>query len=49
MALTLEAAWPAAVVDHFKKVGYEVKAGPGANLSAIERDPGTGELRSASR
>ena len=28
--LTLEAAWPAAVTDHFKEAGYAVKAGPGA-------------------
>jgi gamma-glutamyltranspeptidase/glutathione hydrolase len=49
LTLSLEAAWPPAVVDHFKKVGYEVKAGPGANLSAVERDPGTGTVRSANR
>ena len=49
LALTLEAAWPAAVADHFKQVGYDVKTGPGATLHAIERDPGTGVLRTASR
>ena len=49
LALALEAAWPAAVADHFKKVGYDVKAGPGATLSAIERDPATGAARAASR
>jgi gamma-glutamyltranspeptidase/glutathione hydrolase len=49
LTLTLEAAWPVAVVDHFKRVGYAVRTGPGANLSAIERDPATGELRSAAR
>ena len=37
------------VADHFKKVGYDVKAGPGATLSAIERDPATGAVRAASR
>ncbi len=47
--LTLEAAWPAAVVDHFKAVGYTVRTGPGATLIAIERDPATGVVRSASR
>ena len=49
LALTLEAPWPAAVVEHFKKVGYEVKTGPAAILSAIERDPRAGTLRSAMR
>ena len=49
LALSLEATWPAAVGDHFKKVGYEVKTGGGASLSAIERDPATGVLRTASR
>ena len=36
--LVMEAAWPAAVVDRFKAVGYVVKAGAGAFASAIERD-----------
>jgi gamma-glutamyltranspeptidase/glutathione hydrolase len=49
LALTLEAAWPAPVKDHFKAIGYEVKTGPGANLNAIERDPTSGELRTAAR
>ena len=39
LALTLAAAWPEAVADHFKKVGYDVKTGPGAANVAIERDP----------
>jgi gamma-glutamyltranspeptidase / glutathione hydrolase len=47
--LSLEASWPAAAVDHFKRVGYTVKTGPGASLSAIERDPATGEAQSAAR
>jgi gamma-glutamyltranspeptidase/glutathione hydrolase len=47
--LTLEASWPAAVSDHFRRVGYVVKPGGGANLSAIERDAGSGELRTAAR
>jgi gamma-glutamyltranspeptidase/glutathione hydrolase len=47
--LTLEAGWSPSVVDHFRKVGYAVKAGPGASLNAIERDAATGELRSAAR
>src|SRR5207237_4013061 len=41
--LVLEASWPAAVSDHFKRVGYAVKPGGGASLSAIERDAGSGE------
>jgi gamma-glutamyltranspeptidase / glutathione hydrolase len=49
LALTLEKEWPAAVVDRFKAVGYPVKAGTGAVLSAIERDPATGGLTAAGR
>ena len=49
LALALEAGWPAAVREHFKTVGYAPTAGPGASLSAIERDPGTGATRAASR
>jgi gamma-glutamyltranspeptidase/glutathione hydrolase len=47
--VTAEAAWPAAVTDYLKGLGYEVKTGPGASLHAIERDPATGELRAAAR
>jgi gamma-glutamyltranspeptidase/glutathione hydrolase len=49
LALTLEASWPAAVVERFKQAGYAVKTGPGASLNAIERDPATGELKAAAR
>ena len=45
----MEAAWPAAVTDYFKQVGYTVRAGAGATLNAIERDPSAGTLTSASR
>jgi gamma-glutamyltranspeptidase/glutathione hydrolase len=46
--LTLEASWPAAVPEYFKKIGYAVKPGGGASLSAIERDP-SGQLQTAAR
>jgi len=49
LALTLEAAWPAAVKERFERAGYAVKPGGGASLSAIERDPKSGELASAAR
>ena len=49
LALALEDAWPAAVTEHFKKVGYTVRNGVGATLNAIERDPKAGALDSASR
>lgn len=48
-ALILEASWPAAVSEHLKDVGYELKPGPGATVHAIERDVRTGELRTAAR
>lgn len=48
-ALILEASWPAAVNEHLKSVGYELKPGPGATLHTIERDPKDGELRAVAR
>jgi gamma-glutamyltranspeptidase/glutathione hydrolase len=48
-ALSLEAAWPAAVSDYLKAVGYDVKTGPGAVLNAIERDSASGEVHAAAR
>jgi gamma-glutamyltranspeptidase/glutathione hydrolase len=47
--LALEAAWPEAVVDRFKRAGYAVRTGPAASLSAIERDAATGGLTPAAR
>ena len=47
--LSLEAAWPPEVVDYLKRIGYSVRTGPGANLSAIARDLATGGLQSAMR
>lgn len=49
LELTLEKTWPDAVVDQLKRAGYAVRTGVGANLNAVERDPLTGELRSAAR
>ena len=36
-------------VDDLKKVGYVVKAGPGATVQAVAFDPKTGTSRGASR
>ena len=47
--LVCEAAWPKPVTRHLVEVGYAVKAGAGATLSAIERDPVTGAVQSAMR
>ena len=47
-SFTGPAAWPAATVEHFKKLGYTTRTGPGASLSAIERDA-AGAVRSAAR
>lgn len=49
LSLLLEASWPAATADRLKEVGYAVKAGTGATLNAIERDPATGALTPAAR
>jgi gamma-glutamyltranspeptidase / glutathione hydrolase len=49
LLLTLEAAWPTSVTDHFKQLGYILRTAPAASLNAIERDPSAGTLSSASR
>jgi gamma-glutamyltranspeptidase/glutathione hydrolase len=49
LMLTLEKDWPESVPDHFKKIGYTLKTGTGATLSAIERDPKSGALLVATR
>jgi gamma-glutamyltranspeptidase/glutathione hydrolase len=47
--LTLEAKWPAADNEFFKKLGYRVKRGPSAFVTAVSFDPKTGACRAAAR
>jgi gamma-glutamyltranspeptidase/glutathione hydrolase len=47
--LTMEPGWNEGVKDHLKGIGYELKSGAVASLNAIERDPKSGELTTASR
>jgi gamma-glutamyltranspeptidase/glutathione hydrolase len=47
--LTLEKDWPPAVAGRFKQLGYAVKVGGAATLSAIERDPRTGVVQAERR
>jgi gamma-glutamyltranspeptidase/glutathione hydrolase len=47
LSLTLEAAWPASIADHFKQLGYGVRTAPAASLNAIERDPSAGTISTA--
>src|SRR5262245_48089904 len=49
LSLLVEKEWPETVTDRLKEVGYAMKAGTGAMLSAIERDSATGDLRAAAR
>jgi gamma-glutamyltranspeptidase/glutathione hydrolase len=49
LELTLEKTWPAAEVKELTRIGFVTKAGPGAVLHAIERDPRSGALASAGR
>jgi gamma-glutamyltranspeptidase/glutathione hydrolase len=48
-SLILEKDWPADVMDHLKKVGYTIRIGGVANLSAIERDTRSGTVHEARR
>jgi gamma-glutamyltranspeptidase/glutathione hydrolase len=47
--LTLERTWSAATVDSFKKIGYPVKTGASARVSAVSYDPRTGACQAAGR
>lgn len=49
LALTLEKAWPAEEAEYFKSVGYDVKTGPSAKVSATAFDPATKSCRGVSR
>jgi gamma-glutamyltranspeptidase/glutathione hydrolase len=47
--LEFETAWPAAELAALASMGYKVKTGPCATLSAVSFDPKTGESRAAMR
>jgi gamma-glutamyltranspeptidase/glutathione hydrolase len=47
--VTLEKSWPADTLKRLKEIGFVIKAGPGAVLHAIERDPRSGALTAAAR
>src|SRR5207248_2330095 len=45
----VEARCPAEVADYFQKIGYTVKRGPGATVSAVAFDPQSRTAEAASR
>ncbi len=47
--LTLENTWPLADAEFLQTLGYTVKSGAGAVISAVSFDPKTGECRAAQR
>ena len=49
LQLGLDKDWPAAQVNYFKKIGYQVKNQTGAFVSAAVIDPVTGQLDAKSR
>jgi gamma-glutamyltranspeptidase/glutathione hydrolase len=49
MDLTLEGKWPAAELGFFKTMGYRVKKGASAYVSAVAFDPKDGKCRSSAR
>jgi gamma-glutamyltranspeptidase/glutathione hydrolase len=49
MDVSVEPKWPEDEVTYLGKVGYRVKRGPSAVVSAVFRDPKSGECRTAMR
>lgn len=49
LELTLERTWPEADAEHFRAIGYAVKAGAGAIVQALYFDPQTRAYRAAAR
>jgi gamma-glutamyltranspeptidase / glutathione hydrolase len=49
LQLRMEASFQLETIERLKRMGYTIRTGPAANLSAIERDPKTGALQSAAR
>ena len=47
--LTVEREYPEQTVDYLKQIGFEVKPGPTALVSAVYREPKSGETRAALR
>jgi gamma-glutamyltranspeptidase/glutathione hydrolase len=47
--LFLSQGWPDAHTAYFKRIGYDVRTAGGALISAVARDPGTGEIQAGSR
>jgi gamma-glutamyltranspeptidase/glutathione hydrolase len=47
--VTLEKGWPEVEVRKLKEIGFVVKAGPGAVLHAIEREPRSGRITASAR
>jgi gamma-glutamyltranspeptidase/glutathione hydrolase len=49
LALVCESTWPKSATDRFATLGYTVRTGTAASLSALERDGASGSLESAAR
>jgi gamma-glutamyltranspeptidase/glutathione hydrolase len=47
--LTVEAKWPVEEQEYLKTLGYTIKTGPGAVVSAVSMDPKTGQISAAWR
>lgn len=49
LKLTLEARWPAAEIAHLKSIGYQIRIGASAFVSAATFDPASGSCSAAAR
>ncbi len=47
--VSVEKNWPEAEIDYFKSIGFKVRTGLSAYVSAVSFDPRTGERHAASR
>jgi gamma-glutamyltranspeptidase/glutathione hydrolase len=49
LEVVMEKTWPAESTDYLRNLGYTIKAGDGATMSAVYCDPVSGESRGAMR
>ena len=49
LEVVMDRSWPPGPADYLRGLGFTIKAGEGATMSAVYRDPETGESRAAMR
>jgi hypothetical protein len=49
LEVSVEKNWPEAEIEYLKSIGFKVRTGLGAYVSAVSFDPRTGERQAKSR